>query len=235
MEEILHILAVSVGSIVALFVLTKLMGYRQMSQLSMFDYVNGITIGSIAAEMATSLENDFVKPLTAMVIYTLAELLFSRISELSIFCRRIVVGRPKVLYDNGKLYYNNLKQTRLDLGEFLSQCRVAGYFDLSQLQTIVMEPNGHLSFLPKADNRPLTPTDLTLKPKEETVPATVIIDGHVMKENLRTTGYDEKWLLNKLKGLGITNTDHVFLATCDGSGSLNAYVKIKDKPTDSLI
>ena len=94
MEEILHILAVSVGSIAALFILTKLMGYRQMSQLSMFDYVNGITIGSIAAEMATSLENDFVKPLTAMIVYTLAELMFSRLSELSIVSRRIVVGRP---------------------------------------------------------------------------------------------------------------------------------------------
>ncbi len=235
MEEILHILAVSVGSIIALFILTKLMGYRQMSQLSMFDYINGITIGSIAAEMATSLENDFLKPLTAMIVYALAALLLSRLSELSIVSRRIVVGRPKVLFNNGKLYFSNMKRVRLDLGEFLTQCRVAGYFDISQLQTIVMEPNGHLSFLPKADNRPLTPTDLSIKPADETLAATVIIDGHVMKENLRTTGYDEKWLMNKLKGAGVSNVDHVFLGTCDASGNLNVYVKVTEKPVDSLI
>lgn len=78
--ELLHIAAVSLGSIIVLFILTKILGCRQMSQLSMFDYVNGITIGSIAAEMATSLENDFFKPLSAMIIYAAAALLFSKLS-----------------------------------------------------------------------------------------------------------------------------------------------------------
>ena len=95
MNEIIHILAVSIGSIIVLFILTKLMGYRQMSQLSMFDYINGITIGSIAAEMATSLEDDFVKPLVAMIVYALAAILLSRLSEVSIASRRVIVGAPK--------------------------------------------------------------------------------------------------------------------------------------------
>ena len=72
MTEILYIIALSLGSIIAIFVLTKLMGYRQMSQMSMFDYIIGITIGSIAAEMATSLEENFIQPLTAMIVYALA-------------------------------------------------------------------------------------------------------------------------------------------------------------------
>lgn len=72
MSEILYIIALSLGSIIAIFILTKLMGYRQMSQMSMFDYVNGITIGSIAAEMATSLEENFMQPLVAMIVYALA-------------------------------------------------------------------------------------------------------------------------------------------------------------------
>lgn len=235
MEDILHIILASIGSIIALFILTKLIGYRQMSQLSMFDYVNGITIGSIAAEMATSLETDFLKPLTAMVIYTAAAILLSRLSETSITLRRIIVGRPRVLFNNGKLYFSNMKKTRIDMGEFLTQCRVAGHFDLSQLQSIVMEPNGHMSFLPKAANRPVSPEDLGLSPAEETVAATVIIDGHIMKENLQTTGNNEKWLTSQLKGLGITNISHVFLATCDASNHLNVYVKITDVPKDNLL
>ena len=152
--EILHTIIVSAGSIIALFILTKLMGYRQMSQLSMFDYINGITIGSIAAEMATSLENDFMQPLLAMIIYAGTAILLSRLSEISVPLRRIIVGKPALLMNKGKLYEKNMKKARLDLGEFLTQCRIAGYFDLSELQSVIMEPNGHMSFLPKADNRP---------------------------------------------------------------------------------
>lgn len=235
MNEIIHILAVSAGSIIALFILTKLMGYRQMSQLSMFDYINGITIGSIAAEMATSLEDDFLKPLTAMVIYALADILLSRLSEVSITARRFIIGRPRVLFNNGKLYYSNLRKSRMDLSEFLAQCRISGYFDLSQLQSIVMEPNGRLSFLPKADYRPATPADFSMTMPEETMAATIIIDGHIMKENLAATGNNEKWLMAQLKGLGITTPDHIFLATCDASAHLNVYLKNTDCPADFLI
>ena len=80
MKEIIYIIALSLGSIIAIFILTKLMGHRQMSQMSMFDYINGITIGSIAAEMATSLEENFVQPLTAMIVYSFAAILLSWIS-----------------------------------------------------------------------------------------------------------------------------------------------------------
>lgn len=235
MNEIIHILAVSISSIIVLFILTKLMGYRQMSQLSMFDYINGITIGSIAAEMATSLEDDFVKPLVAMIIYALAAILLSRLSEVSIASRRVIVGRPRVLFNNGKLYYSNMKKSRLDLGEFLTQCRIAGYFDLSGLQSIIMEPNGHLSFLPKSDSRPVTPSDFSMTMPPQTIAATVIIDGHIMKKNLAAAGYNEKWLTAQLKGLGITTADHVFLATCDTSAHLNVYIKNTDCPSDCLI
>ena len=73
--DLLNVTAASIGSIIALFLLTKLIGNKQMSQLNLFDYINGITIGSIAAEMATSLESDFLKPLLAMGIYALATVL----------------------------------------------------------------------------------------------------------------------------------------------------------------
>lgn len=235
MNDIIHIVFVSVGSIAALFILTKLMGYRQMSQLSMFDYINGITIGSIAAEMSTSVNNDFIKPLIAMIIYAIAGILLSRFSEVSIWGRRIIVGCPRILFNNGKLYFNNLKKSRLDIGEFLTQCRIAGYFDLSQLQTIVMEPNGHLSFLPKSQNRPLTAADLAINIGTETIAATIIIDGCIMQQNLASTGHDEKWLINQLKKLGITTPDHVFLATCDSSANLNVYIKNTEKPANCLI
>lgn len=240
--EILHIILTSTGSIAALFILTKILGYRQMSQLSMFDYVNGITIGSIAAEMATSLDDDFLKPLTAMVIYALFALLFSKISDKSIIARRFIVGKPSLIYNNGELYFKNLQKANMDLSEFMTQCRVNGYFDLSEIQTAVLEPNGRVSFLPKADARPVTLKDLKVRPEQtvsageccfqpeqEYLVANVIIDGNVMTENLRHTGHDEVWLKNQLKAHGISNIKDVFLATCDIQSKVHVYKKIKEK------
>ena len=101
MMEIIRIIATSLGSLIVLFILTKFMGYRQISQLSMFDYINGITIGSIAAEMATDLEH-FTQPLTAMIVYTLVVVLTSKVNEKSLVLRRLITGSPIILLDNGK-------------------------------------------------------------------------------------------------------------------------------------
>ncbi len=130
MKEIIYVIALSLGSIIAIFVLTKLMGYRQMSQMSMFDYINGITIGSIAAEMATSLEENFMQPLIAMIVYALSAILLSWISSKSIRARRVIEGKPLVLLNHGELYGENLKKAKIDVSEFLVQCRVNGYFDV---------------------------------------------------------------------------------------------------------
>ena len=119
MTEILYIIALSLGSIIAIFVLTKLMGYRQMSQMSMFDYIIGITIGSIAAEMATSLEENFIQPLTAMIVYALAAVALAWVTSKSIKARRVIEGFPLVLLNHGELYRQNLKKAKLDVTEFL--------------------------------------------------------------------------------------------------------------------
>ena len=138
MSEILYIIALSLGSIIAIFILTKIMGYRQMSQMSMFDYIISITIGSIAAEMSTALDKNFAQPLTAMIVYALSAVLLSWISSKSIRIRRVVEGKPLVLLSNGELYLGNLKRAKIDVSEFLEQCRVSGYFDVSKLETAVL-------------------------------------------------------------------------------------------------
>ncbi len=126
--DLLKITALSFGSVIFLFILTKLMGNKEMSQLSMFDYIIGITIGSIAAEMATALENDFMQPLVAMAVYAIVSIIISILSYKSLKVRRIISGNSLILLDNGELYRNNLKKAKLDLNEFLMQCRTARIF-----------------------------------------------------------------------------------------------------------
>lgn len=234
MKEILYIIALSLGSVIALFILTKLMGYRQMSQMSMFDYINGITIGSIAAEMATSLEENYVQPLTAMIVYALAAILLSWLSSRSIKARRVIEGKPLVLLNNGELYWENLKKAKIDVNEFLVHCRVNGYFDVSKLETAVLEGDGKISFLPKAAERPVTPSDLNLSAQQDYMVANVILDGKIMEENLRHTGNDEKWLKNQIKGQGAENVEDVLLATCDTSNQVTVFLKTHRKEAKSV-
>lgn len=227
--EILYIIALSLASIIALFILCKLMGYRQLSQLSMFDYVNGITIGSIAAEMATSLDDNFLQPLTAMIVYALAAVLLSWWSSKSIRARRIIAGRPAILLNNGKLYEENFRKSKIDLNEFLTQCRINGYFDIAQLEAAVLEENGHISFLPKSQERPVSPKDMQILPERDALVANVIIDGHIMEQNLKASGKDEKWLKTQLHAYDISDTSQVFLATCDLNHKLTVFPRTGQK------
>lgn len=227
--DILKIISLSFGSLVILFILTKLMGNREMSQLTMFDYIVGITIGSIAAEMSTSLENNFMEPVVAMVVYGLVTVFISYITCKSLSLRRFFTGRARILLDNGKLYRKNFKSAKIDLNDFLMECRINGYFNLSDIQTAILEPNGRVSFLPKSLKRPATPEDLNLSPNTENIVINVILDGVLLKENLSKTGNNINWLENNLKEQGINDLKKVFLATCDNQNNLSVYVKLDKK------
>lgn len=222
--EYLKIIFLSLGSIIALFFLTKLMGQKELSQLSIFDYVIGITIGSIAAEMATSLENNFMQPLIAMIVYALVTILISIINNKFVKLRPFFSGTTLILYDNGTLFKKNFKKAKIDLNEFLVQCRTSGYFNLSDIKTAILEENGKISFLPISDKRPVNANDLNIKPEDDTVITNIIIDGKIMEENLKELGFDEIWLYDKLQKQGITKIDNIFLATYDGKENVAAYM-----------
>lgn len=235
MQEIIYIIVLSFGSIITLFILTKLMGYRQMSEMSMFDYINGITIGSIAAEMATSLEKDWWLPLTAMIVYALAAIVLSYISVKSMAARRVISGKPLILMDHDTIYEKNLLKGKIDLSEMLLQCRVNGYFNLSDLQTIILEPNGRMSFLPKSEKRPVIPEDLTLAPEQEFLVANVIIDGHIMEKNLQHAGKDTQWLNKQMQIRNISNLGDILLATCDLNNQVTFYRKTHQEMTRDIL
>ena len=233
-KEIGSVTILAISSVIVLFLLTKLMGYRPMSQMSLFDYINGITIGSIAAEMATDLEN-YHLPLTAMIVYGLAAVCLSWISQKSMSARRFLNGKPLILLHHDTLYEENLKKAKIDLNEFLEQCRVSGYFDIAQLQTVILEGNGKLSFLPKAEERPATPADLNLTPDAEDMTAALVLDGHIMEKNLRHSGKDKKWLTAHLSNLGYPDTKEVLLATCDLNNKLTVFAKNRGEHASDIL
>lgn len=210
-------------SIAAIFLITKIMGHKQVAQLDFFDYVSGITIGSIAAELATELEEP-MKPLVALAVYGAVSCLLNITAQKLPRSRKYINGTPCILMKDGKLYRENLKKCKLDLSEFLLLCREQGYFDLEEIQLAVFEHNGKLSLLPCAASRPATPQDLGIPAKKTHVGTELIMDGRIMGENLGRMGLDVKWLLARLKSEGYSDPKEIFLAVYrKGEDKLSLY------------
>lgn len=208
--DTIKLILTSLLSVVALFIITKIMGHKQVAQLDFFDYVSGITIGSIGAELATELESP-EKPLIALIVYGIASALLNYLTTKLPRTRKYINGSPTILMNGGKMYRDNLKKAKLDLSEFMLLCRERGYFNLEEIQTAVFGHNGQLSILPRSANRPLSPDDLNLKPNQASMGVEVIMDGRVLGENLSRMGRDENWLTKQLKSQKYSNAKEIFL------------------------
>lgn len=172
-----------------------------------------ITIGSIAAELATELESPW-KPLTAMIVYGVIAVVLRVLTTKQPKSRKYINGTPTIILDRGRLYRENMKKAKLDLSEFMLMCRQAGYFNINDIQTAVYEYNGRLSVLPVSAKRPATPSDMNLFPAQETIMAEVIMDGRVLEENLKRMGLDNRWLRKRLEEQGYKSAEEVFLGLC---------------------
>ncbi len=222
--EFLQIAATSFFSAAALFIITKIMGRKQVSQLDFFDYVTGITFGSIAAEMATELEEP-LKPLVAMAVYGVVSVVLSIVGRAFPGSRKYLNGEPVILMDHGYLYRENMKKVRVELNEFLMMCRQEGYFDLAEVETAVFEYNGHLTILPVSGKKPITADDLGMCLPPAGICREVIMDGKIMDENLRKMGLNRKWLENQLHGQKYGSAAEVFLGVCNAERQLTLYPK----------
>ena len=220
--EFIKVILTSVLSALALFIIAKIMGHKQMSQLDFFDYITGITIGSIAAELATELEEP-LKPLVAMIVYGAITVILSVITSKFPKTRKFINGTPTIIMDNGKIYRKNMKKAKIDLSDFLVMCRQEGYFNLADIQTAIFEYNGRLTVLPVSTKRPVNPEDINLIPQSEHISTEVIMDGRVLDENLRRMGLDLKWLEKQIKDQGFKSTKEIYLGICDQNKKLSLY------------
>lgn len=221
--DMIMVIIRSFASLMALFFLTKLLGRKQVSQLSMFDYVIGISMGSIAAEMTVIKNTSFSDGLIAMTTYAIIAYVISFITLKSNKFRYIFSGTPIILIQDGKLIRKNLKKSLLDINDLLQEARSNGYFTINEIGYAIMEACGKISFLPKTENRSVTLKDLKLKDRDAFLHANVIIDGIIMDNNLKTIKKDKKWLLKEIKKQGYNNPHQIIYATVDNNYNLTIY------------
>lgn len=223
--EALSIIPRSIFSLLTLFLVTKLIGKKQVSEFSLFDYVIGISIGNFTAEMTMNLEGQYLNGVVAMLVFGIIAYLVSIITMKSIFFRRLIIGVPTILVQKGKLIEKSLKDSKIDMNDFLEQCRNNGYFDISEIEYAIMEANGKISFMPYAEYKPLTPNDMNIKVPYKGLCANIIIDGKIMNRNLYNMGKTKKWIDKELKIKGYNNIENILLATLDTNDKMTIYEK----------
>ena len=222
-NEFIDVTIRAVLSLITLFLVTKMLGKKQVSQLSLFDYVIGISIGNFAAEMTINLESHEINGIWAVVLFGLFAYIISYLTMKSILLRRFFIGTPTIIIQNGKILEKNLRKVKFDINDMLEEIRGQGYFDLSQVEYAVMEANGQLSILPYPEYRPLTPKDMNIKVGKEGLCSNVIIDKKIMQNNLKNINKDEKWLRHELKVKGYSDLSKILLATVDVNNNLIIY------------
>ncbi len=229
--EVLQVVLASLFSAVILFIIAKVIGHKQVAQLEFFDYITGITIGSIAAELATTLDKPWWKPTISMLVFGSITVALSITTRRFARSRKFINGTPTIILNDGKLYRENMKKAKLELSEFLLLCRQEGYFNLNDIQTAVFEYNGKLSILPKSAKRPLNPEDMELNPKPEHIGTEIIMDGRVMDDNLKRKGLNDDWLQKELKKQGYKSTKEIFLGVCYDENRLTLFPTTNGRST----
>lgn len=230
-------IVVFVRGIIAFFsllVFTRFLGKKQISQLTLFDYVLGITIGSIAATMTTDLSSRAWPHWVGLLTWVAAGLGVDFLTTKSRYAAEYIEGEPTIIIMNGKILEDNMRKLRYNATNLQQQLRGKDIFDLNEVHFAVLEPNGELSVLKKPELQPVTPKDMKIPVSNTGIGIDLIYDGVIIDINLKQINRSRKWLKSELKKYGVKNPSEVFLATFEASGSL--YVdKFKDKIEKSMV
>lgn len=220
MPELIVIVIRSLISFIVLLLLTRLMGKRQVSQLTFFDYIVGITIGSIAAEMSFDQNVRIINGITSLLIWGLIPFILAIISLKSRTFQQLIDGKPTIIIKNGEILEKSMKKVFLSIDELMLLLREKNIFKISDVEIAILETNGQLSVLKKTSQQPVTPQMLKMVLKQEKAPTLLIVDGQILYKNLATLGYSEEWLMKEIRKQGATNTNEVFLAQVSSDGEL---------------
>lgn len=229
MEKLYTVVVNSVVSFVFLFIVSKLLGKKQIAQLEFIDYAVGISLGSIASEWATEVEQPFYHYLVSMTIYFALALGVALIGRKNRFFKKLFKGKPVTLVYEGKIRYDGLVKSKIDVNDLLSMLREKGFFDIGDVAYAVFETSGQLSVLPKGEQKPVVIEDVDKrKVKRAALTNVLIVDGVVSYSGLNELEKDEKWLFKKLRVKNDEDLKNIILATYDETNDkIVAHYKIE--------
>lgn len=219
-------------ALVVLFVITKALGKRQISQLSLFEYITGISIGNIAGYISIDTDTEWYVGLVSLAVWAAVSVGAEKLTVYSKKARDIIDGKAAVLIEKGNVVEKNLAKERMTIDELLSVLRENSVFRLADVEFALMEPSGKVNVMLKAGKQPLIREDIGMQPAENLPAQTVIVDNKIMEKPLRDSGYNEQWLFKQLNQKRIKYED-VFMAQIDDQGQLLVDLYDKDDTKDS--
>ena len=234
MNEGLIVLVRGIIGFFTLLIFTRILGKQQVSQLTFFDYVVGITIGSTASTLTTDLTSRAWPHWVGLITWTVLCYILQLITLKSKAAEKFLDGEPTIVITNGKILEESMKKYRYTIGDLLAQLRDKDVFDLSEVAYAVLEKDGQLSILKKPECDPVTPKDLNIKTSTASIDVEIIYDGSIVQDNLASINRNEKWIINNLKKRGINDASEVFLAIYNKASGLHLdlykdHIKQKNK------
>lgn len=200
----------SIAAYVFALILARIMGRKLISQMTFFDFIVGVSMGTLIANVMTDLSNIASSSATALIIISILSVGIAWLNTKSFNIRKIINSEPLTLVENGTIKEENMKNARMTINELMMKMREKNAFSLADVEFAIMETDGELSLLQKADKKPVTPSQMNINATSEGLMKDVIIDGNVMEENLKMAGVDEKWLKNELEKQNISDVSEVF-------------------------
>ncbi len=225
MPIVLVVIIRSVISFFALLFLIRLIGKQQIAQLTFFDYVLGITIGSIASTLSVQVNENMTATLAGMGVWTGLAILLAYLGMHNVWVRKVVEGEPTVVIEKGKILEEQLRRIRIPIDELLSELRVQGVFNISDVEFALFEPGGKLSIQKKSPKQPVTPEDLKLATQYNGLPTNLIMDGALLMDALQSLKLSKAWLKHQLNKQNIKDMSDISLAQLDTMGNL--FVDLK--------
>jgi len=209
------------------------MGRKQIAQLTFFDYVTGISIGSIAAVVAVDQSIELDVLIASLSVWTICMMITNYLTKNSVPARKIIDSHPVVVIHNGKILEEQLGRMHYNIDDLLMQLRIQSVFDPSEVELGIMEPNGELSIKKRPQFSTVTNQDLNIIQSaplaSEFTGRQLIVDGIVIDKELETLGVSTQWLSDQLKLQGIVDITDILVASIKPDGTL--YI---DKKIDNL-
>jgi uncharacterized membrane protein YcaP (DUF421 family) len=216
-----------------LLLLVKMVGNQQVTQLTYFDYIVGITIGSIASTLSVQVNENSWSTMAGMAVWALLALLLAIIGLKCPKLRKIIEGIPQPIIQNGKVQTETLRKNKLSMEELMSMLRLKDVFHVEDVEFAVLEQSGKLSVLLKSQRKPLTPQDMNIPTQYVGLPTNLIVDGILDTKSLRSINLTRAWLEFQLRKKKIEKLEDIFLAQMDTQGNL--FIDMKDNKTTYTI
>lgn len=220
MNEAMIVFVRGIIAFFTLLIFARILGKQQISQLTFFDYIVGITIGSMASTLTTDLTSTAWSHWVGLLVWTSASFILQIVTLKSKTAGEYLDGKPAIIIMNGKILEDSMKKSRYRLNELLEQLRNKDVFDLNQVAFAILEKDGQLSVLKKPEFQPVTPKNLNLKPDTSIIGTELIYDGIIVEQNLKNINKNRDWLMFQLKTQGINSFSEVFVATFNAPDKL---------------